>query len=166
MPTPHVALVELDESTLDDLLAAALESAEPGEVMAPLPGERGWTARQQAAFRSFHRHRSLTTATRVERTFVVLADGCPAGAVRLETTRRGVEVGLWLGRPWRGCGVGIRVMRQLAEHAGDRDLIAVTTSGNRAAVRLLRALGAELSTMGDTVHARLPGRPRNRCDGG
>ncbi|MBW0102220.1 GNAT family N-acetyltransferase [Pseudonocardia sp. KRD-291] len=123
--------------------------------MAPLPGERGWTAAQRAEFRAFHRRRSLATATPVERTFVVLADGRAAGAARLEPVADGVEIGIWLARPWRGRGVGGRVVHLLAARAGGRELVAETTSGNAAALRLLRTLGAELSTDGDDVHARL-----------
>ena len=159
MPTPHVALAELDERTLDGLLAAAVQGAEPGEVMVPLAGERGWTARQQEAFRRFHRDRSMTGTTRIERTFVVLVDGSPAGAARLEPTPRGVEVGIWLGRAWRGRGLGTRAVRRLVRHAGAPGLVAATTVGNDAAVGLLRTLGAELSTTGDDVHARLPDGP-------
>ncbi|RZT83824.1 RimJ/RimL family protein N-acetyltransferase [Pseudonocardia sediminis] len=155
---PDVALADLDESALPDLLAAAVDGAEPAEVMAPLPGEEDWTAAQRAEFRAFHRRRSLDTETPVERTFVVLVDGRAAGAARLEPVDGGVEMGIWLVRQWRGRGIGAQVVHLLGARAGGRALVAETTGGNSAAVGLLRTLGADLSTDGDDVHARLPPR--------
>ena len=50
MPDPlPVTLLPLDRGNLEDLLAAAVDGAEPSEVMAPLPGEPGWTVAQRAA---------------------------------------------------------------------------------------------------------------------
>jgi RimJ/RimL family protein N-acetyltransferase len=149
-----ITLRELDESTLPLLLAAAVDGAEPDDVMPPLDGPPGWTEARGEAFRAFHRARSIATPEPVERTWVIVCDGEVVGAGRLEPVRAGAEIGIWLGRRARGHGVGRAAVDLLVEQArtdGHLQLVASTTAGNSAAVRLLDALGASLSRTDDAV---------------
>ncbi|GAA2144596.1 hypothetical protein GCM10009825_36270 [Arthrobacter humicola] len=68
--------------------------------------------------------------------------GSPAGGGALET-------GIWLGRSFRGRGVGreaLRLVKALAVSAGASHLVAETTAGNVGAIALLKSAGAELVT--------------------
>ncbi|MGY3379915.1 ribosomal-protein-alanine N-acetyltransferase [Arthrobacter sp. TE12231] len=68
--------------------------------------------------------------------------GSPAGGGALET-------GIWLGRSFRGRGVGreaLRLVKALAVSAGASHLVAQTTAGNVGAIALLKSAGAELVT--------------------
>jgi hypothetical protein len=81
---------------------------------------------------------------------MIVCDGEVAG--RLEPVRAGVEIGIWLGRRARCHGVGRAAVDLLVEQArtdGHLQLVASTTAGNSAAVRLLDALGASLTTQNE-----------------
>ncbi|MGY3316998.1 GNAT family N-acetyltransferase [Arthrobacter sp. TE12232] len=68
--------------------------------------------------------------------------GSPVGGGALET-------GIWLGRSFRGRGVGreaLRLVKALAVSAGASHLVAQTTAGNVGAIALLKSAGAELVT--------------------
>ena len=66
--------------------------------------------------------------------------------------------GLWLGRSFRGRGIGgeaLRLVKAEAAAAGADLLEAETTPGNAAAQALLRAAGAALAVDGQRVKARV-----------
>ncbi|MDT8915531.1 GNAT family N-acetyltransferase [Amycolatopsis sp. PS_44_ISF1] len=158
----EIVLTPLDEPALARLLAAAVDGAEPHEVMPPVDGPPGWTPGRRAAFLAFHRRRSLDPDTAIETTWLVEVDGRAAGAARLQPVLGGsaieVEAGVWLGRWARGRGIGKRVAEVLLESARDGGatrFIASTTVDNTAARRLLRGTGAELDVHGAEVDARL-----------
>lgn len=155
-----VTLHPLDEPGLAALLAAAVEGAEPAEVMPAEPGA-SWDDARRTAFLAFHRARSLA-ADPVERTWVVRVAGVAAGAVRVEPppgrvahhvgpdapagqgtchSTGGSEIGLWLGRGFRGRGLGRAAVSAVRDVVAG-PLVARTTAGNAAALGLLRTLGA------------------------
>jgi RimJ/RimL family protein N-acetyltransferase len=91
---------------------------------------------------------------------VVLAKGTVAGSIRLKQTEPGsVETGIWLGRSFRGQGLGrlaLQLVSAVARTRGFAVLEASTTPGNKAAQSLLASLGGELIFEGVLVKARLP----------
>ncbi|MBF6210242.1 GNAT family N-acetyltransferase [Nocardia puris] len=142
LPSAAIALVELTEANLPDLLEAAVAGADPLEVMPPVSDPPGWTAERRAAFLAFHRGRALHREHPVERTFVITVDGVAVGAARLEPHGEDVEAGMWIGRAHRGLGIGRIVaarLRELAAESTARRLTAVTTTDNIPARRLLEA---------------------------
>ncbi|RBM19058.1 GNAT family N-acetyltransferase [Streptomyces sp. PT12] len=151
-----VRLVPLDEASLGRLLDAAVEGADPLDVMPPVAGAPGWTRQRRAAFVEFHRSRGLA-AEPVESTYAVMVgDGEVVGAARLEPVAgqpRTLEAGLWLARAHRGVGVGGAALRELAALAredGATALVAETTSDNAPMRRILAAgLGATLTQRAD-----------------
>lgn len=153
-----VTLRPLDEGLLRELLDAAVDGADPSEVMPPVEGPAGWTAERRAAFLRFHRSRSLSAAP-VEITYAVFVGGTVAGAARLgvlETDRRAAEAGVWLSRSQRGRGVGGAVLGQLlglARAEGFTWLFVSTEPDNAAVRRLLLANGADVVPAGETVTA-------------
>ena len=159
-----VRIDPLDERGLGDLLEAAVAGADPAEVL-PAAAGATWDDTLRARFLAFHRGRALAPDP-VERTWVVRADGHAVGALRLEPGPDGDEVGIWLVRDARGRGLGSAAVRQLlgpaaaqrgAAGAAGTPLIARTTAANRAALGLLRALGAVTAPGTDgAVTARFP----------
>ncbi|UCM87779.1 GNAT family N-acetyltransferase [Streptomyces marincola] len=160
-----VDLRPLDEHLLSRLLDAAVEDADPREVMPAVAGPAGWTRERRAAFLRFHRTRSLS-ACPVESTYAVLLAGTAGGprvvgAARLAPVPEQpltVEAGLWLRRQVRGEGVGSAVFRQLAGLAragGAAHMVARTTPENAASQRLLSALCTTVTRHEDAVTARL-----------
>ncbi|WP_431950558.1 N-acetyltransferase family protein [Nocardia lijiangensis] len=152
---PVVELSELSEDNLALLLDAAVADADPLEVMAPVAGPPGWTARRKEAFLAFHRDRALHPTCPNERTFVITVGGRVVGAARLEPHGEEVEAGIWIGRSHRGRGIGGRVaarLRELAARSGARRVTAVTTPDNIAARRIIHTgLGARPHVEGDEV---------------
>ncbi|MEV8116634.1 GNAT family N-acetyltransferase [Streptomyces xiamenensis] len=159
-----VALLPLDRPLLTALLAVAVADADPPEVMPPVAdptGGDGWTAERRAAFVRFHTWRSLPPDP-VESTYAITVAGRVAGAARLcprpdrNRDREGegpgtVEAGLWIGRPYRGAGVGGSVLRLLidrARAAGHDRLYLSTTPENTAMRRLMAGLGL-IGTQGE-----------------
>ena len=165
-----VRIDPLDERGLGDLLEAAVAGADPAEVL-PATAGATWDDGLRARFLAFHRGRALAPDP-VERTWVVRADGHAVGALRLEPGPGGDEVGIWLVRDARGRGLGSAAVRQLlgpaaaqqgaagavgAVGAAGAPLVARTTAANRAALGLLRALGAVTAPGTDgAVTARFP----------
>lgn len=153
-----VTLRPLDEKLLRDLLEAAAADAGPLEVMPPVAGPAGWTDERREAFLRFHRSRSLSVEP-VESTYAIVVGEKVVGAARLfplTDARHAVEAGVWIGRSYRGGGVGRAVIRRLLDLAragGAERLFASTTAGNTAARRLLAELGADLVRDGDEVTA-------------
>ena len=70
-----------------------------------------------------------------------------------------LETGIWLGRSFRGRGVGreaLRLVKALAASAGASHLVAETTAGNVGAIALLKSAGAELVTGAASATATVP----------
>ncbi len=153
-----VTLHRLDRVLLVDLLRAAVEDADPGEVMPPVDGPAGWTTERRAAFVRFHESGSLA-AEPVEATFAVMVGTAVVGAARLRPLREpagAVEAGMWIGRSHRGAGVGGAALGQLLARArtdGFAVLFVSTKPENTAVHRLIAALGTDLTHDGDTVTA-------------
>ncbi|PJE97530.1 GNAT family N-acetyltransferase [Streptomyces carminius] len=138
-------------------------------------GAAGWTEARREAFLRFHRSHSLGPAPDQATYAVVVTEpgeaGRPAkrvaGAARLAPRPEpgAVEAGVWLGRSYRGRGVGTRVFARLLAAARERGatrLYAHTTAGNAAVRRLLTVAGADLERHGDgtvTAWVRLERRP-------
>lgn len=169
-PVSVVALVDVTNAVLDGLLAVALHDADADEVTPPLGTTAGWNTERISWFRAYHRAAAagLDGPAR-QRTWAITADGELAGSVRLmrvdgvggdvRTPEAGgtlgpkdggtLETGIWLGRSFRGRGIGgeaLRLIKLQAAEAGAADLEAETTSGNLAAQALLRSMGAELTS--------------------
>ena len=156
---PHLALADVDEEMLKELLALALVQASADEVTPPLGSTPSWNPERIAWFHSYHRAAAagLEGPAR-EKSWAVVADGTVAGSIRLKRTAPGsVETGIWLGRSFRGQGLGRLALQLVAAEARARGftvLEASTTLGNKAAQSLLASLGAELTFEGAVVKAR------------
>jgi RimJ/RimL family protein N-acetyltransferase len=152
--SPDVRLADIDEAMLERLLSLAREDAAPDEVTPPLGQEAGWNAERVDWFRSYHRAAAAgLDGPAQEKTWAVLCGDGPAGCVRLKLTGEGTaETGIWLGRRYRGRGVGAAALDLVlaeAERAGLRQVVASTTAGNTGAQRLLTSAGAVLTHDGD-----------------
>lgn len=140
-----VLLIEVDDSVLASLIAAAIEDADPDDVTPPLGS--GWTASRTSWLDSFHRdRRGGTPSPAGEATWAISVEGDIVGSVRLkQVDSDGIfETGIWLTRSSRNRGIGLRAMMQLlriAPQHGARIVRADTTSGNTAALALLERLG-------------------------
>lgn len=149
--SPEVRLAEVDEPMLEQLLALATCDATADEVTPPLGNATGWTTERIDWFRAYHRaaYAGLDGPAR-EKSWAVLCDGSPAGAIRLKRAAEGVaaETGIWLGRSFRGHGVGTAALGLVlaeARRAGLGQVVAHTTAGNVGAQRLLTGAGAQLA---------------------
>lgn len=153
-----VTLHPLDRALLTDLLDAAVEDADPGEVMPPVDGPAGWTLERRGAFIRFHEERSLADEP-AEATFAIVVGTKVVGAARLcpmPQPARAVEAGVWIGRSHRGVGVGRTVLSRLLDRAradGFDELYIRTKPGNMAVHRLIEDLGVDLVHEGDSVTA-------------
>lgn len=152
-----VDLVPVDEDVLEGLLALAVAEAEPGEVMPPASGESAteprttWTEPRKGAFREYHRRCRVNPHVSVpEVTWAVRARGRVVGAARLalvDGEPEAREVGLWLGRSYRGQGISGEVAYWAIAAAQTMDakrLIARTTPSNPVARRSLERIGFEV----------------------
>jgi RimJ/RimL family protein N-acetyltransferase len=164
MSVDHVVLIAVDEEVLEKLLGVAVQEAAPGEVMAPVEGPPGWTEARRDAFTDYHRSRRVMGSVPfAEATYAVTVDGEVVGSARLaavEGDPAALEVGLWLGRRWRGRGIGSAVLPVAADAArrlGATRLIANTSASNDAAVAVLRGKEFSLDTDATgSVGASLP----------
>ncbi|MBO1269422.1 GNAT family N-acetyltransferase [Arthrobacter cavernae] len=154
-----VQLLDVSEDVLELLLGLALGDAEPDEVTPPLG--LGWNAARIEWFRKYHRDAmtGLDGASR-EKSWAIVSGGRIAGSIRLKRSGpAAVETGIWLGRSFRGQGIGrlaLRLVAAEAAAAGATVLGAETTPANRAAQALLRSAGASLSGEFGSVRAQLP----------
>ncbi|MFI1357503.1 GNAT family N-acetyltransferase [Streptomyces sp. NPDC020898] len=161
-----VTLRLLDRTLLTELLHAAVEDADPLEVMPPVEGPGGpdgWTPERRSAFVRFHESRSLA-ADPVETTFAIAVSGRVVGAARLcpvEKQAGTAEAGVWIGRSHRGVGVGGAVLELLLEQARAAGFtsVYVSTEPHNTAVRaLLAGIGVDLvpdCPDGDALTARV-----------
>ncbi|XAS69134.1 GNAT family N-acetyltransferase [Micrococcaceae bacterium Sec5.7] len=167
---PHVRLADVDENMLEQLLGLALHDAEPDEVTPPLGTGAGWNPERIAWFRAYHRGAAAgLNGPAQEKSWAVLSADQLAGSIRLKRaglhvvgagdTEEGaiaVETGIWLGRGFRGQGVGtaaLRLVLAAARRAGVHSVVARTTRGNPGAQRILTASAANLAFDGDSVTA-------------
>lgn len=159
-----VDLVPVDEDVLEDLLALAVAEAEPGEVMPPASGESAteprttWTDLRRGAFREYHRRCRVNPQFSVpEVTWAVKARGRIVGAARLALVDGDPdvrEVGLWLGRSYRGQGISGEVAYWAIAAARTMDarrLVARTTVSNPPARRSLERIGFEVVPDGEEL---------------
>ncbi len=150
----RVDLVPVTEARLDLLVSAALAGAAPDDVTPPVtPGER-WTPDRVAWLRAFHRdrRRGLDGPAHEATWAVVEVTGAGpeaqrvVGSVRLRSAGApgSFDTGIWLVRDARRRRLGaqaVRLVLERAREAGAGTVRAETTSGNAAAVSLLRSLG-------------------------
>ena len=159
-PGETIRLAPLDEALLADLLDAARRGAPPEEVMPPVQ-ELGWTDRNRTAFLDFYRpHLAGLDGPKGTVMFAILAEGAVAGMIRLARTAEPTvyETGMWLGRAYRGQGLGTAAVRALLARAaavGATAVVADTTPGNVAALGALRRCGAVLTPRDGKVYAEL-----------
>lgn len=149
---------------LPDLLAVAVEEADPAEVMPPVDGPAGWTPRRREAFVAWHRARGagLDGPLR-EATYAIVHEGRIAGSARLarcaDNGAAALETGVWLARSRRGRGIGTAVLRILLDEAaksGARFVLADTAEHNAAALTALSRNGAIVVRRAEgRVHVRL-----------
>lgn len=159
---PDVSLLDVDEQLLEQLLDLAKRDASPDEVAPPLGGP-GWNLERTAWFFTYHRAAAEgLNGTAGEKSWGILADGALAGSIRLKrvgagTGRDTAETGIWLGRRFRGRGIGSAALRLVlaeARNAGIAEVTARTLAGNPAAQRILAGAGATLTPDDDgTVRA-------------
>jgi RimJ/RimL family protein N-acetyltransferase len=164
--TGNVELLDVNEEVLAALLNLALTDAIADEVTPPLGATSGWNDERISWFRDYHRAAAAgLNSPAGQKSWAVSVGGRVAGSIRLKrtgTTPSGVaslETGLWLGRSFRGRGIGreaLRLVRAVAVGAGATVLQAETTAGNTAAQALLRSAGAELA--GDGVSRAVTAR--------
>ncbi|MBT2533803.1 GNAT family N-acetyltransferase [Arthrobacter sp. ISL-48] len=163
-PSPDVALVDVNEAILEQLLVLAVEDASPDEVTPPLGTGPGWDAERTAWFYAYHRAAVGLDGPAQEKSWAVLCDGKVAGSIRLKRTaspdnagEASAETGIWLGRHHRGRGVGTAALRLVLEEArgaGMERVVASTMAGNLGARGILASVGAVLMFEGDgTVRA-------------
>ncbi|HET6876050.1 MAG TPA: GNAT family N-acetyltransferase [Jatrophihabitans sp.] len=155
-----IALVDVDEDVLAEMVDVATSDAAPDEVTAPLDDGTAWTQPRIDWLRALHRDRRPGLAGPLgEATWAIVVDGRVAGAIRLKrTSEPGVlETGMWLARGARGRGVAAAALRNVLERAaatGARAVRADTTAGNAAALAVLSRLGFQLTHGADDgVHA-------------
>lgn len=151
MRTPLLMqLVRVDEAILDELITIAMTDADPDDVTPPL-GD-GWTSDRVAWLRAYHRERRTGFAGGGdEETSAIRFDGRVVGASRLHRANPDdaaeLECGIWLVKSARGLGISRTVFRLAAERArqaGASRLVARTTAGNAAALRLLQRANAAI----------------------
>ncbi|MEE2569016.1 GNAT family N-acetyltransferase [Pseudarthrobacter sp. J64] len=148
-PSAEVSLAGVNQDVLEQLLELALRDAAPDEVTPPLGGQ-GWNQERIDWFRAFHRAAADgLDGPAAEKTWAVLCNGTVAGSIRLK--RAGgcaAETGIWLGRAFRGRGIGSAALGLVlaeARRAGLEQVTSHTTAGNTAARRLLAGAGAALT---------------------
>ncbi len=165
-PVP-VALVDVDETVLDQLVRVATTDASANEVTPPLTGGNSWNKARVTWLRNFHRDcRGGLDGPRRESTWAVSSSDGIVGSVRLKRTEAPdvLETGIWLARSARGRGVGTAAAAAVVELAttlGATTVRADTTSTNIHALAVLERAGFSLSRTesSSSVHALLKTRP-------
>ena len=159
-----VSLVDVGEDVLEHLLFVAIQDADADEVTPPLGSAAGWNSERISWFREYHHAASGLDGPARQKSWAISYDGKLAGSIRLRRTGPGtLETGIWLAGGYRGRGIGHEALRQVKVHAaaaGATELEADTTSGNSAALALLRGAGAELVFAGDYSGAAVPVKAR------
>lgn len=155
MRAPAVVLVAVDDAVLRALMRAATTEAAADEVTPPLTPGNTWTPERIEWLRRLHQDcRAGLSGPAGQATWAITQDGRTVGAVRLTRTNdeAALETGIWLTRDARGHGLGAAaiaaVLDKVAELGAD-EVCAETTSGNAAALGVLRRLGFEISRAED-----------------
>lgn len=156
-----VALLEVSGEVLEALLTVALQDADADDVTPPLGSAPGWNSARISWFREYHHAAAAgLDGPAHQQSWAISWDGQLAGSIRLSRPLRAgcvpsggaLETGIWLGRSFRGRGIGteaLLLVKEVARAWGADTLEADTTAGNSAAQALLRSAGATL--------VRLPG---------
>jgi RimJ/RimL family protein N-acetyltransferase len=145
-----VVLVDVDETVLESLVRAATGEA-ADDVTPPLTPGGTWTPERVDWLRRLHRQcRAGLSGPERQATWAITLNGRVVGAVRLKRTADpgALETGIWLTRDERGHGVAAAAIAAVLDKAaelGAREVRADTTTGNAAALSLLRRSGFELS---------------------
>ncbi|MGY4543563.1 ribosomal-protein-alanine N-acetyltransferase [Arthrobacter sp. UYNi723] len=152
---PEVRLADVDDPMMERLLELAQLDAAADDVTPPLGNGTGWNPERVDWFRTYHRSAAAgLEGPAAEKSWAVLCDGSPAGAIRLKLTdeetaqHETAETGIWLGRSYRGRGVGgaaLELVLAEARRVGLHQVVAHTAAGNIGAQRLLTAAGAVLT---------------------
>lgn len=83
-PVPAVALLDVSEDVLEQLLELALRDADADEVTPPLGTTAGWNTDRISWFREFHRAAAAgLDGPAGQKTWAISCDGQMAGSVRL-----------------------------------------------------------------------------------
>lgn len=83
-PVPPVALLDVSEDVLEQLLELALRDADADEVTPPLGTTAGWNTDRISWFREFHRAAAAgLDGPAGQKTWAISCDGQMAGSVRL-----------------------------------------------------------------------------------
>jgi RimJ/RimL family protein N-acetyltransferase len=148
--SPEIILADVGEAMLEQLLELAQQDAAADEVTPQLGPGNGWNTERHDWFRSYHRAAAAgLDGPAGEKSWAVLCEGVPAGSIRLKLTAEATaETGIWLGRSFRGRGVGAAALALVlakARTSGLRKVTAHTTEGNLGAQRILTAAGAQLT---------------------
>jgi RimJ/RimL family protein N-acetyltransferase len=86
-PVPAVALVDVSEALLEQLLELALRDADADEVTPPLGATPGWNTDRISWFREFHRAAAAgLDGPAGQKSWAISCDGQLAGSVRLRRT--------------------------------------------------------------------------------
>ena len=84
-PVPAVALLDVSEDVLEQLLELALRDADADEVTPPLGTTAGWNTDRISWFREFHRAAAAgLDGPAGQKTWAISCDGQLAGSVRLK----------------------------------------------------------------------------------
>ena len=165
--TGRVELLDVTEEVLEALLDLALTDAAADDVTPPLGATPGWNEDRVSWFRDYHRAAAAgLDGPGGQKSWAISCGGQVAGSIRLKRTGTApsgipaLETGLWLGRSFRGRGIGreaLLLVLAVAAGAGAPVLQAETTAANAAAQALLRSAGAELAGdgTGSQVAARI-----------
>ncbi len=146
-PVPAVALLDVSEAFLEQLLELALRDADADEVTPPLGTTPGWNTDRISWFREFHRASAAgLDGPAGQKSWAISCDGQLAGSVRLRRTDTeppgpvdggagtgggvdagadsaggaagvALETGIWLARSFRGRGVGREALRLVKDRA-------------------------------------------------
>ena len=146
-PVPAVALLDVSEDVLEQLLELALRDADADEVTPPLGTTAGWNTDRISWFREFHRAAAAgLDGPAGQKTWAISCDGQMAGSVRLRRMDTepaaadegwaggggwavgaagavaggggwALETGIWLARSFRGRGVGREALRLVRARA-------------------------------------------------
>ena len=86
-PVPAVALLDVSEALLEQLLELALRDADADEVTPPLGTTPGWNTDRISWFREFHRASAAgLDGPAGQKSWAISCDGQLAGSVRLRRT--------------------------------------------------------------------------------
>lgn len=161
-----VALVDVSDDVLEALLAVAIKDADADEVTPPLGRAAGWNPERVRWFREYHHAAAAgLDGPAHQQTWAISWNGQLAGSIRLSRQVRAgrvapwdassgvssgvsLETGIWLGRSFRGRGIGtqaLQLVKAVARALGADTLEADTTAGNSAAQALLRSAGATVA---------------------